>query len=414
MIEVLSFPGLGLEIPINRVALHVGPFTIYWYGILFALAFAAGVFYVVKACKPFGVNPDKMFDVLLFAFIGGVVGARIYYVIFSWDMYKNDLMAVFRIWEGGIAIYGGVIGAFLAGYIMCRIRKVKILPAFDVGVIGLLLGQAIGRWGNFVNMEAFGANTTLPWGMTSPSIVNYLSLHKASLAALGVQVMPAVPVHPTFIYESLWNLLGFALFAFVLSKRRRFDGQMLLSYAMWYGIGRFFIEGLRTDSLMIVGLRVSQGLALISFLAAGIVMLYIYGKIRENGGDPDYLKVYGKTEAGILDAEDDGSKKTKAAEEAKAEEEKVADDTAKDTTKDTTEAEPAKNGKAGEKAEAPEEKAAEETAEKKAASVPAEKEAKEPETAAKPKNEKPAPKAAAKPKAPAKPKAKSGGKPKEK
>lgn len=296
MSEILSFPGLGLKFSMSRVAFHLFGRPVYWYGIIIAVGFLAGILYAMKQSKRFGLNQDKMIDVVLGGVIGGIIGARLYYVLFTWDNYKGDLVSVFKIWEGGLAIYGGIIGAFLTGVLICRIRKVKMLPMFDLAAGGLILGQAIGRWGNFVNMEAFGSNTNLPWGMTSPSIVNYLSLHKAALGELGVSIDPSLPVHPTFFYESVWCLLGFFML-FRLMKRRRFDGQMTLAYAAWYGLGRFFIEGLRTDSLTLGTIRVSQVVALVCVIASAIIYLTIRSRIRREN-DPAYLMLYVDTEEG--------------------------------------------------------------------------------------------------------------------
>ena len=288
--ETLSFPGLNLEFTLRREAFSIGPFTVYWYGIIIALAFVAGIAYVLRRTKQFGLDPDRVVDVLLGSIVGGIVGARLYFVAFSWDLYKDDLLSIFKIWEGGIAIYGGLIGAFLVALLMCKLRKVPVRPMFDLAAAGIMLGQAIGRWGNFVNIEAFGGNTTLPWGMTSPSIVRYLTENQAALESIGMTVDPNLPVHPTFLYESLWCLVGFVLLA-VYTKHRRFDGEIFLFYTAWYGIERFVVEGLRTDSLMIGRVRVSQILALLLFIASIAIWLTVRSRIRRSN-DPEYLKLY--------------------------------------------------------------------------------------------------------------------------
>ena len=205
-------------------------------------------------------------------------------------------MSVFRIWEGGIAIYGGIIGGLIGIVIMCKVTGIKLLPMLDLAVAPLILGQAIGRWGNFVNIEAFGCNTTLPWGMTGPAIVNYLASHQKSLAEIGVVVDPTQPVHPTFFYESAWCFLGFLILLY-LTRHRRFDGQLTLFYAGWYGAGRFVIEGLRTDSLMWGGVRVSQALALVGSVAAFVILFAVMSKIKK-ADDPEYLKVFVLTPEG--------------------------------------------------------------------------------------------------------------------
>jgi len=292
--ELLTFPGLGLEFYLNREAFHIGNYAIAWYGIIMAVAFLAGICYVMLRTKHFGLDGDRVIDVLLVAVIGGIIGARTYYVAFSWNEYKDNVMNVFKIWEGGIAIYGGLIGAVIVGLLMCKYRKVRILPMLDLAAGGVIIGQAIGRWGNFVNIEAFGANTSLPWGMAGPAIERYLTSNQAELAKYGVAVDPTMPVHPTFFYESVWCLIGFIVIA-LYTKYRRFDGELVLLYVAWYGAGRFVIEGLRTDSLMLGSIRVSQMLSLLGVIAAIVIWFLVRARIkREN--NPEYLKLYVHTE----------------------------------------------------------------------------------------------------------------------
>ncbi|MEG2087672.1 MAG: prolipoprotein diacylglyceryl transferase [Angelakisella sp.] len=313
MTELLTFPGLGLSFELSRVAFWLGSFPIYWYGLTFAAAFLLGLGYFYSASRKVGIHPDQGLDPLLMAIIGGVIGARVYFVIFQWDaLYKDNPMKVFAFREGGLAIYGGVIGAILVGAIACRIKKIPLFPMLDVGLPALLLGQAVGRWGNFFNIEAFGCNTSLPWGMTSNSIQNYLSNPTvvSELNKLGQVVDPTMPVHPTFFYEFIWNLLGFLLLAFVLTPRRRYDGQVTLSYIVWYGLGRFFIEGLRTDSLVTEmpwgTIRVSQYLAILGCIAALALMVYLGIKARHDNR-PAWLGLYADTDIsrGRMQAADD-------------------------------------------------------------------------------------------------------------
>ena len=276
MVQVISFPGLGIgEIALNRIAFTLFGFPIYWYGVIIALGFLLGISYIVKRAPKFGLDSDKAMDVLLGACIGGIIGARLYYVVFSGQHYT--LADVFRVRDGGLAIYGGIIGGVFTAWFMCRWRKTPFRPMADAAAGGVILGQAIGRWGNFFNVEAFGSNTTLPWGMAGESISNYLALRQQELAAEGVMVDPSLPVHPTFFYESMWCLAGFGILAWQ-AKRRLFDGETALFYLAWYGAGRSVIEGLRTDSLMLGGLRVSQMLAVLLFCTAtaGIV----YGRMQ--------------------------------------------------------------------------------------------------------------------------------------
>lgn len=274
--EILRFPGLGWEIPISRVAVSIGSLEIYWYGVIIAVGFGLGLWVYLSHNRSCGIHPDEGLDIILWSMLGAIVGARAYYVAFQWDHYKDNLKEIFNLRGGGLAIYGGIIGALIVAFIVCRSKKLPMLPVADAAFPGVMLGQAIGRWGNFFNMEAFGTNTTLPWGMTSDTISNYLSRHQAALAAQGVMVDPSLPVHPTFLYESLWNLIGVAVLLLWLFPRRSYDGQITLGYTAWYGLGRFFVEGLRTDSLMWGSVRVSQALGGVLFIVAAGLMLAIF------------------------------------------------------------------------------------------------------------------------------------------
>ncbi len=274
--EILRFPGLGWEIPISRVAVSIGSLEIYWYGVIIAVGFGLGLWVYLSHNRSCGIHPDEGLDIILWSMLGAIVGARAYYVAFQWDHYKDNLKEIFNLRGGGLAIYGGIIGALIVAFIVCRSKKLPMLPVADAAFPGVMLGQAIGRWGNFFNMEAFGTNTTLPWGMTSDTISNYLSRHQAALAAQGVVVDPSLPVHPTFLYESLWNLIGVAVLLLWLFPRRSYDGQITLGYTAWYGLGRFFVEGLRTDSLMWGSVRVSQVLGGVLFIVAAGLMLAIF------------------------------------------------------------------------------------------------------------------------------------------
>lgn len=274
--EILQFPGLGWEIPISRVAVSIGSLEIYWYGVIIAVGFGLGLWVYLSHNRSCGIHPDEGLDIILWSMLGAIVGARAYYVAFQWDHYKDNLKEIFNLRGGGLAIYGGIIGALIVAFIVCRSKKLPMLPVADAAFPGVMLGQAIGRWGNFFNMEAFGTNTTLPWGMTSDTISNYLSRHQAALLAQGVVVDPAMPVHPTFLYESLWNLIGVAVLLLWLFPRRSYDGQITLGYTAWYGLGRFFVEGLRTDSLMWGSVRVSQALGGVLFIVAAGLMLAIF------------------------------------------------------------------------------------------------------------------------------------------
>lgn len=268
MMRSVTFPGLGgLEIPLNRVAFHLGSWPIYWYGIIIASGFLLAVFYCSRRAKDFGIKSDDLIDALFFAVPLAIIGARLYYIVFYLDYFTNldgslDFKQMPRIWDGGLAIYGGVIAALITVFVFCRVKKISF-PAFvDLCAFGLLIGQCIGRWGNFVNIEAYGGPTTLPWRMGVYEFVNGAYQY--------------IEVHPTFLYESIWNLLGFVLLVILAKKWRKFDGQIFLSYLAWYGIGRGVIEGLRTDSLYFfhTGIRISQVLGFGSALVAIVLLVY--------------------------------------------------------------------------------------------------------------------------------------------
>jgi len=274
MTNLVQFPGLGLSFTINRVAFSIGDFAIYWYGILIGTGMLLAMLYAFRMAPRLGINVDRMIDVIFIGAVMAVICARAYYVVFAPFKYTS-FAQMLDIRDGGLAIYGGVLGAFVFGGLASKWRKVPILPMFDITAIGFLIGQCLGRWGNFVNQEAFGTNTTMPWGMISPQTTAYLTSVQQTLAAQGVQVDPQMPVHPTFLYESIWCLVGFIGLALYL-KHRHFNGEIALLYVFWYGTGRAWIEGLRTDSLYVTGsLRMSQLLAVISALAALITWLYL-------------------------------------------------------------------------------------------------------------------------------------------
>lgn len=269
MTNLVQFPALGLSLTINRVAISIGGFNIYWYGIILAAGLMGGLLFAFRYGPDFGIDTDRMVDVVVIGTVMAIVCARIYYVAMAPFEY-GSVWEMIDLRNGGIAIYGGLIGAFVFGGLACKWRKIPLLQMFDLVAMGFLIGQGIGRWGNFVNQEAFGCNTTLPWGMYSEATKSYLAQNAAKLASEGMTVDPAMPVHPTFLYESIWCLVGFLLL-FRFMKKRCFHGEVFLLYAVWYGCGRFWIEGLRTDSLMLsaaLNLRASQVVAAVSVLVA--------------------------------------------------------------------------------------------------------------------------------------------------
>ena len=268
MIYHVQFPGLGLDLTVNRVALSIGGFNIYWYGVIIAAGMLLAMLYAFRNAVDYGIDSDRLVDVVAIGTVMAIVCARIYYVAMAPFAYQS-IWEMIDIRKGGIAIYGAVIGAFVFGGLAAKWRRVPLLPLFDLVSLGFLIGQGIGRWGNFVNQEAFGPNTTLPWGMYSEGTEAYRRSVQVTLPT-GMTVDPTAPVHPTFLYESIWCLVGFAVLA-SLYKKRRFNGQIFLGYIIWYGLGRAWIEGLRTDSLMLsaaLNLRASQLVAAVSVIVA--------------------------------------------------------------------------------------------------------------------------------------------------
>lgn len=251
--------------------------TIHWYGAIIAFGFTLAVLFGGRIAYTWHMSIDKMLDVLIYGTFAGIAGARLYYVFSKWDYYGSHLSEIPKIWNGGLAIYGGLIGGIIAAFFVCRARKLSFTNLLDDCTMSFLLAQGIGRWGNFANQEAFGVNTGLPWGMWSEKTASYISSNQVAFAAEGISADPSLPVHPTFLYESVWCILGFVIMYFICRKARLFSGQMALIYGVWYGAERAFVEGLRTDSLYIANtnLRVSQVLSL--FLAAVcLVFLVIF------------------------------------------------------------------------------------------------------------------------------------------
>ena len=286
--NLVQFPGLGLSFELNRVAFSIGRFNVYWYGVCIAFGICLALVFAFRHSVEFGVDADSMVDVILIGIVLGIASARAYYVAMAPFKYES-IWEMIAIRDGGLAIYGGIIGGFLFGGLACKWRGVPVLPMFDLTAMGFLLGQCCGRWGNFFNQEAFGCNTTLPWGMYSEGTRSYLMGSTVTVQS-GVTIDPNLPVHPTFLYESIWCLVGFILL-FRYIKKRKFNGDIALRYMIWYGAGRFWIEALRTDSLMLVpsiGLRVSQLIAGIAVAAGVAAEIYF---TRKAEGKPLMVKL---------------------------------------------------------------------------------------------------------------------------
>ena len=257
----ITFPVFGENFAINiRSYILIFGFSVTLYGIIIMTGFALAALYLYKRREALGLTQDNVFDIVIIAVPFGLLGARVYYVVFNASYYftSDNWPSIFRLREGGLAVYGGIICATAAAYVYSRVKKIPFGKIADAGGFGLFIGQAVGRWGNFFNREAYGGETTLPWrmGLTLDGVTKY--------------------VHPTFLYESLWNVAGLILLHTFSKKRgRKYHGQYFLLYVAWYGLGRFFIEGLRADSLLLAGtdIRVSQILAAISCITAMAILI---------------------------------------------------------------------------------------------------------------------------------------------
>lgn len=252
MTNIISFPKLNIGPFSIQESFSVFGFNIHLYGLIIGIGIVVAYLFAMKTCKKHNLTQENITDILLYGLPSAVVCARLYYVLFELDQFES-FWDIFKIWNGGIAIYGAVIGAVISTYVYCKIKKLNVYSAFDIGAMGLLIGQIFGRWGNFVNAEAFGAPTDLPWGMQITNISSKTLFH------------------PTFLYESLWNL-GVFVILLIRRDKRAFDGELFFLYIALYGLGRFWIEGLRMDSLYLGPIRISQ-------LVAGICVIFGFGFI---------------------------------------------------------------------------------------------------------------------------------------
>ncbi|MCI5481314.1 MAG: prolipoprotein diacylglyceryl transferase [Lachnospiraceae bacterium] len=272
----INFPHLGIYLEHVGRSISIGGFQIYFYGMIIGFGIIMGVLIAQWQAKRTGQDPETYLDLAMIAVILSIIGARVYYVIFAWDMYKDNLLDIFNIRKGGLAIYGGVLTAIITVYVFARVKKLSFGLLLDTAGLGLVLGQVIGRWGNFFNREAFGGYTDSLLAMQLPVSAVRSSDISADLAAhiMNVGGIDYIQVHPTFLYESLWNLC-LLIFLIWYSNRKKFNGEVFLLYLFGYGIGRFWIEGLRTDQLILfgTGLPVSQLLAAVMAVAAAAIIL---------------------------------------------------------------------------------------------------------------------------------------------
>lgn len=261
--NVISFPKLNIVLSIKTAAFHIGAKPIYWYAVIILTGFLLGMFFVARNSKTYGVDSENVMDIALFGLVFGIIGARIYYVCFALDEFTS-IADIFKIWNGGLAIYGGIIAAFISTAVYCRIKKLNMLNVFDVCCPGLFIGQAIGRWGNFVNAEVFGRETALPWGMS---------------------VNGSVPVHPLFLYESLWNVLGLIILCMFRNKKTA-DGQVVCFYVGWYSLGRLFLEGMRDPAYILYAvpgvLGISQIVALCGVIGSVVMFTVLTKRSKQN------------------------------------------------------------------------------------------------------------------------------------
>lgn len=264
----IDFVNIGLSFDINPVAFQIGSKPIYWYALIILTGFLLGLLFVYFTCQKWGVKKDNVWDIALFGLVAGIIGARIYYVIFALDEFSSPL-EFFEIWNGGLAIYGGIIGAVISTAVYCRIKKLSIPLTFDVCAPGLLIGQAIGRYGNLVNCEVYGRSTN---------------------SLLAMSINSAEPVHPLFLYESLWNIAGLILLLIFRNKKHA-DGQVFCFYIFWYSLGRLFLEGMRSSEYILYlipnMLGISQAVAVLAMALSAVLFAIIAVKARKTADNTE-------------------------------------------------------------------------------------------------------------------------------
>jgi len=297
--DYIDFPGLGIKLEMDNIAVKIFGFPIYWYGVIIASGIFIAVFLGLRNCKKFDIVQDDLIDIILYATPIAIISARIFYVIFNISEF-NSIIDMINIRRGGLAIYGGIIGIFIASIILSKKKKIKLNNLLDLSAPYIAMAQGIGRWGNFFNQEAFGSNTSLPWGMTGNKIRDELEI----LSKSGVKVDINKPVHPTFLYESIWNMAIFIVLI-LFRKKNKISGRTFYLYMILYGFGRFFIEGLRMDSLMLGPMRISQVLGALFFII--FIVIFIKSKNNKNNKESitnaaTYYDMIGN-ESGQLDSE---------------------------------------------------------------------------------------------------------------
>ena len=332
--EEVQFPGLGIKFNVDPVAFRIGNFEVYWYGILIAAALVVCIVLALKQAKKNNFPDTLVYDTMLVTIPCAIIGARAYYVIFNWNIYKDNLKSIFDTRAGGLAVYGGILLCIFGLLVMCKVRKIPFTSLADYVVVYLPLGQAIGRWGNFFNQEAFGTTTTMPWGMWSESTRSYISRFCPELVALS-------PVHPTFLYESVADLIIF-LILLQVRKKSTHAFETSCTYFVLYGAARFFIEGLRTDSLYIAGTQIRASQALSLFLLLFGLFYIAFAHLKGWERKPFPAKLYAETasvrESAKAEPEKDSKKESDSEEEAESEEESSeAEDAGEDVNEDKVE-----------------------------------------------------------------------------
>lgn len=268
--DFIEFPKLGIHLDISPVAFTLGTIQVRWYGIVIALGIMISLTLAMRQSKRFNLKEDDILDLFLWALPVSIIFARLFFVVFTWDQYKDDLLEIVRIWHGGLAIYGGIIGAVLTAFFFTRARKINTLDLCDFGIVYMPLGQAIGRWGNFFNQELYGTNTDLPWGMTGNRIQ----------AFPDPGINGDIPVHPTFLYESLLNFVVFVILL-KIRKNRKVKGSVIASYLVCYSLVRFFMEFLRVDEFGNGNIRYNQVFAAAVFVAGLVWLIYLYRRAQK-------------------------------------------------------------------------------------------------------------------------------------